>query len=254
VGTGSGALMHFLGQVFGWLTTRTHWFGGDGLVHELRQHLQVSAASLAVAIAVALPIALVLGHYRRGGVIAVNVANAGRALPTYALLVLAVTVFGISSPRPLAWTGSAATFLALLLLGIPPILTNAYVGMLEVDRDLVDAARGVGMRGFQVLLGVELPVALPLVMAGVRTAALGVVATATLASWTGYDTLGTPINVGIAVRDNVAVFAGALLVAVLALVVEVGLAGVQRLLVSPGLRVADRERVGQGRTGWGRAR
>ena len=97
------------------------------------------------------------------------------------------------------------------VLGIPPILTNAYVGMREVDRDLVDAARGgLGMGGLQVLLRVELPVALPLVMAGVRTAALGVVATATLASWTGYDTLGTPINVGIAVRDNVQVFAGAL--------------------------------------------
>ena len=174
-------------------------------------------------------------------------ANAGRALPTYALLVLAVTVFGIGSPPLLAWTGSAATFIALLLLGIPPILTNAYVGMLEVDRDLVDAAKGVGMRGFQVLLRVELPVALPLVMAGVRTAALGVVATATLASWTGYDTLGTPINVGIAVRDNVQVFAGALLVAMLALIVEVGLAVAQRFLVSPGLVSSDRVRAGFGR-------
>jgi osmoprotectant transport system permease protein len=241
--------MHFLRQVANWLGDGAHWFGRDGLLHLLRQHLQVSAASLLVAIAVALPIGLALGHFRRGGAVAINVANAGRALPTYAVLVLAVTVFGISSPRPLAWTGSAATFVALVLLGIPPILTNAYVGMLEVDTDLVDAARGVGMRGFQVLLGVELPVALPLVMAGVRTAALGVVATATLASWTGYDTLGTPINIGIAVRDNVQVFAGALVVAVLALLVEVGLAGVQRLLVSPGLVLSDRAR-----TGFARAR
>ena len=241
--------MHFLRQVVDWLTTGDHWFGGDGLVHLLRQHLQVSAASLAVAIAVAVPIGLAFGHFRRGGVIAINVANAGRALPTYAVLVLAVTVFGIGSPRLLAWTGSAATFVALVLLGIPPILTNVYVGMLEVDRDLVDAARGVGMRGIQVLLRVELPVALPLVMAGIRTSALGVVATATLASWTGYDTLGTPINVGIAVRDNVQVFAGAVVVAALALAVEIGLAGAQRLLVSPGLR-AD----GRARAGWGRAR
>jgi osmoprotectant transport system permease protein len=251
---GASALMHFLGQVFGWLTTSDHWFGGDGLVHELRQHLQVSAAALLVAVAIALPIALVLGHTRRGGVVAINVANAGRALPTYALLVLAVTVVGISSPRLLAWTGSAATFFALLVLGIPPILTNTYVGMLEVDRDLVDAARGVGMNGVQVLLRVELPVALPLVMAGVRTAALGVVATATLASWTGYDTLGTPINVGIAVSDNVAVFAGALVVAALALTVEAGLAGVQRLVVSPGLRDPGGERSRGGGAGWGRAR
>jgi osmoprotectant transport system permease protein len=239
--------MHFLHQVLDWLANGDHWFGRDGLLHLLRQHLQVSAASLLAAIVIGLPIGLAFGHFRRGGVVAINVANAGRALPTYALLVLAVTVFGISSPRPLAWTGSAATFVALVLLGIPPILTNAYVGMLEVDADLVDAARGVGMRGFQVLLQVELPVALPLVMAGVRTAALGVVATATLASWTGYDTLGTPINIGIAVRDNVQVFAGALLVATLALVVEVALAGVQRLLVSPGLASADRVRGGFGR-------
>jgi osmoprotectant transport system permease protein len=239
--------MHFLHQVVNWLGNGDHWFGGDGLLHELRQHLQVSAASLLAALLIALPIGLALGHFRKGGAIAINVANAGRALPTYAVLVLAVTVFGISSPRPLAWTGSAATFVALALLGIPPILTNAYVGMLEVDADLVDAARGVGMRGYQVLIGVELPVALPLVMAGVRTAALGVVATATLASWTGYDTLGTPINIGIAVRDNVQVFAGAFLVAVLALLVEVALAGAQRLLVSPGIALSDRARAGLGR-------
>lgn len=241
--------MHFLAKVFGWLTTSDNWFGGNGLVHELRQHVQVSVAAMVVAILVALPIALALGHYRRGGVVAINVANAGRALPTYAVLVVAVAAFGIRSPRPLAWTGSAVTFLALLLLGIPPILTNAYVGMLEVDHELVDAARGLGMRGRQVLWRVELPVALPLVMAGVRTAALGVVATATLASWTGYDTLGTPINIGIAVQDNIRVFGGALLVAVLAIVVEVGLAGVQRLVVSPGLR---RDEAVPG--GWGRAR
>jgi osmoprotectant transport system permease protein len=239
-----GTLMNFLGQVFDWFSDPDNWFGGDGLIHLLRQHLQVAAASLLVAIVIALPIGLALGHYRRGGAFAINVANAGRALPTYAVLVLAVTVIGISSPRPLAWTGSASTFIALVLLGMPPILTNAYVGMIEVDRDLVDAARGVGMRPLQILFGVELPVALPLVMAGVRTAALGVIATATLASWTGYDTLGTPINVGIAVRDNVRVFAGALVVAALALLVEAGLAGVQHLLVSPGLAAADRERSG----------
>lgn len=242
--------MHFLGQVFGWLTTSDNWFGGNGLVHELRQHVQVSAAAMLVATAIALPAALLLGHYRRGGVVAINVANAGRALPTYAVLVIAVAAnHGIGSPRLFAWTGSAVTFVALLLLGLPPILTNAYVGMRAVDHDLVDAARGLGMRDLQVLWRVELPVALPLIMAGIRTAALGVVATATLASWTGYDTLGTPINIGIAIRDNVQIFAGALLVAALALLVEVALAGVQRLVVSPGLR---REEAAV--AGWGRAR
>lgn len=240
--------MHFFAHVYGFLTTSANWFGANGLVHELRQHVQVSAAAMLAAIVIALPVALLLGHYRRGGVVAINVANAGRALPTYAVLVLAVAAFGIESPRPLAWTGSAVTFLALVLLAMPPILTNAYVGMREVDSELVDAARGLGMRDLQVLWRVELPVALPLVMAGIRTAALGVVATATLASWTGYDTLGTPINIGIAVRDNVQVFAGALLVAVLALLVEVALAGAQHVIVSPGLRTRE-----PARAGWGRA-
>ena len=241
--------MEFLRHVLDWLANSDHWFGGDGIIHLLRQHLQVSAASLIVALLVALPIGIALGHSGRGGVIAINVANAGRALPTYAVLVLMVTVVGIDSPAGLRWTGSASTFVALVLLGIPPALTNAYVGMREVDRDLVDAARGMGMTGSQVLFHVELPNALPFVMAGVRTAALGVVATATLASWTGYDTLGTPVNVGIALRDNTQVFAGALLVAVLALLVEAMLAGVQRLLVSPGITRSDRARAGRGRTG-----
>src|SRR5262245_16015546 len=106
--------MHFFAHVYGWLTTSDHWFGGDGLIHELRQHLQVSAAALLVATVIGLPIALLLGHYRKGGVLAINVANAGRALPTYAVLVLAVAAnHGIQSPRPFAWTGSAVTFVAL---------------------------------------------------------------------------------------------------------------------------------------------
>jgi osmoprotectant transport system permease protein len=239
--------MHFVAHVFGWLTTNDNWFGSDGLIHELRQHVQVSAAAMIVATVIALPIALLLGHYRRGGVVAINVANAGRALPTYSVLVLAVAAFGIRSPRGLAWTGSAVTFLALVLLALPPILTNAYVGMREVDPELVDAARGLGMRDLQVLWRVELPVALPLVMAGIRTSALGVVATATLASWTGYDTLGTPINIGIAVNDNVQVFAGALLVAALALIVEAALAGAQHAVVSPGLRARDTLELGLAR-------
>jgi osmoprotectant transport system permease protein len=230
----------FLGDVAQWLTDGEQWRGSDGIPHLLRNHLQVSAASVLIAILVAVPVGLALGHLHRGGAVAVNVANIGRALPTFALLVLAVQVFGISSPRALAWTGSAATFVALLLLAVPPILTNTYVGMAEVDPELVDAARGMGMRPRQVLTGVELPVALPLVFAGVRTAALNVVATATLAAYTGFETLGTPIIVGIKVRDNPRVFAGALLVAVLAILTEVSLAALQRAVVSRGLTQRDR--------------
>ena len=151
--------MHFLHQVVDWLSTGDNWFGSaTASCTTCASISRCRRPSLLVAVMIALPIGLALGTLPPGGAIAINVANAGRALPTYAVLVLAVTVFGISSPRPLAWTGSAATFVALVLLGIPPILTNAYVGMIEVDRDLVDAARGVGMRGFRSSTGVELPV------------------------------------------------------------------------------------------------
>ena len=161
-------------------------------------------------------------------------------MPSFGILIIAFQVFGL---------GDTPVVIALVALAIPPMVTNSYVGLAEVDKDVRDAARGMGYRELAQLMRIELPLAVPLVMAGIRTSALGVVATATLASWTGYDTLGAPINVGIAVRDNVQVFAGAVIVAALALAVEIGLAGAQRLLVSPGLRSE-----GRARAGWGRAR
>jgi osmoprotectant transport system permease protein len=227
---------HFLVDVWHWLTAGAQWHGGDGVPRLLANHVRISISSLLVAMLIALPIGAWLGHRKVGGVVAINVANIGRAIPVYALLVLAVQIFGITSPTGFGWTGSFVAFVPLVLLGIPPMLTNSYVGVRDVGDDLVDAARGMGLSEGEILRRVEVPVALPLIMAGIRTAMVGIIATATLASFTGVDTLATPIYIGLHTDDNVAVFGGALLVALLAVVADLALAAVQRSVVSPGLR------------------
>jgi len=226
----------FLVDVWHWLTASEQWHGDDGIPHLLSNHVHVSVAALLVATLISVPLGAWLGHRRIGGVVAINVANIGRAIPVYALLVLAVQIFGITSPTGFGWTGSFVAFVPLVLLGIPPMLTNSYIGVREVGDELVDAARGMGLSEGEILRRVEVPVALPLIMAGIRTAMVGIVATATLASFTGVDTLATPIFIGLKTDDNVAVFGGALLVALLAIAVDLVLAGVQRSVVSPGLR------------------
>jgi osmoprotectant transport system permease protein len=235
--------MDFLGDVADWFRDGSHWSGEDGVIHRLAEHVQISLVSLLIAAAIALPIGIVLGHLRRGGLVAINVSNVGRALPTLAVLILFVQIFGIDEPPGvLAFTASLPTLIALVALAIPPMLTNAYVGMTDVDADVRESATGMGMSGPQQLVRVELPIALPLIMAGVRTAAVAVVATATLAAYIGWGGLGRFIIDGLSTQDNVQVFAGAVLVALLSVVVEFILAGVQRVVVSRGLRVG-RERV-----------
>ncbi len=234
--------MSFLRDVWHWLTASEQWHGSDSIPQLAVRHLQVSVAALVVAFLLAAPVAAWLGHKHVGGTLAINVANIGRAVPAYALLVLAVQIFGLRNPAGFGWTRSFVAFVPLVLLGIPPILTNTFIGVREVGGDLVDAARGMGLSDGEVLRRVELPVALPLVMAGVRTAMVGIVATASLASFVGVDTLATPIYVGVNTFDNVPVFAGALLVAALALLVDGALAALQRTIVSPGLRRAGRGR------------
>jgi len=228
--------LHFLVQVWHWLTAGDQWHGDDGVPHLLANHLRVSISSLLVSMAIAVPLGAWLGHRGVGGTLAIQIANIGRSIPIYALLVLAVQVFGITSPRGFGWTGSFVAFVPLVLLGIPPMLTNSYVGVHEVGADLVDAARGMGLSEGEILRRVEIPVALPLILAGIRTAMVGIIATATLASFTGVDTLATPIYIGLSTGDNVAVFGGAVLVALLAVIADLSLAAVQRSVVSPGLR------------------
>lgn len=235
--------MDFLGHAWDFLANGDHWRGAEGIPTLFLQHLQLTAVSVAFAALVALPIGIGLGHLRKGGTVALNVANVGRALPALALLILGVQLVGISDPSGiLTPVESVPAFIAMVALAIPPMLANAYVGMAGVDDEVREAARGMGMNGRQLLQRVELPIALPLVMAGIRTAAVAVVATATLAAYVDAGGLGRYIIDGFAVHDDTKVFVGGLLVAVLAIGVEIALALLQRVLVSRGLR-AGGERI-----------
>lgn len=229
--------MSFLGDVVAWFTADGRWAGPSGIPTRLWEHLFVSGAAMLVAVTVGLPLGVWLGHRRRFGTLAINVSNVGRAVPSFALLVLGAQIWGISE---LVSGLPTAALLALVLLALPPIVTNAYVGMAEVDDGLRDAARGMGMTSTQSMLRAELPVAVPLIMNGVRIAALQVVATAGLAALVGAGGLGRYIVDGFAVRDLPRVFSGAVLVAALALSVELLLGLVQRLATPKGVRLAGR--------------
>ncbi|MFJ9352199.1 ABC transporter permease [Streptomyces sp. NPDC101237] len=205
--------MTTLSDAWDWLTDAAHWAGDDGIGHRLLQHLVLTAVCLVISCAVALPVALVLGHLGRGGALAVNISNVGRAVPTFAVLVLLLLT-------PVGRWGEGPTVVALVLFAVPPLLTNAYVGMREVDRSVVRAARGMGMTGRQMLFRVELPLSLPLLLNGVRIAAVQLVATATIAALAGGGGLGRIITAGFNLASTPQVVAGAILVAAFALVVE----------------------------------
>jgi osmoprotectant transport system permease protein len=235
-------MLSFLSDVGSFLTDGAHWHGAESIPNLFSQHLQLTAVSVLVAAFVALPLGVLLGHHRRGGLVAINVVNIGRALPALALLILADQWTGITPPTGiLAPVRSIPAFIAMFALAVPPMFANAYVGVADVDDEIVESARGMGMSGFEVLRSVELPLAVPLIMAGVRTAAVAVVATATLAAYVDAGGLGRYIVDGFAVQDNVKVFAGGFLVALLAIGVELSLALTQRLVTSPGLRLAGAE-------------
>src|SRR5580692_9847415 len=223
---------HFVASVAGWFTTSANWSGPTGVPELVWRQAELSLAVIVGAIVIGGGIGLVLGHTGRGGLVAVNAANAARAIPSLALL----TLFAIVPWISLKWSGFLAAFLALVALAIPPILTNTYVGMREVDADVRDAAKAMGLTGGQVLRTVELPLATPFLMAGVRTAAIEVVATSTLAAYVSFSDLGTPVIAGLNTNNTVEAFGGALLVAVLAAVVALGLGVLQRALTPPPLR------------------
>lgn len=211
-----------------WLADGAHWRGPDGIPTRLGEHLVLSGEAILIALLLALPVALTLGHLRRGGFFAVNVSNVGRAIPSFAILVIAaLTVTGV---------GNGAALVALVALAVPPLVTNTYVGVTEVDPEVVEAARGVGLSGPQVLARVELPLAVPLIMAGIRTSTVQVIATATIAAFVSAGGLGRYIVDGLAQGDTPKLYAGALLVAVLSLVAELGLGLVQRLATPVGVR------------------
>jgi osmoprotectant transport system permease protein len=202
--------------------------GGPAYVwHFARTQLEVSAVALAGSIAVALPAGLVLGHIGRGELFAVGFGNGGRAVPEIAVVFLLAAVIGV---------GLGNVAIALGILGLPPILTNAFVGVRQVDRTAVEAAEGMGMRGIQVIARVELPLAAPTIMSGIRTSAINIFATATIASIVGYSTLGDLIT-GRDVYGDDGVLAGAIVIALLAMAIELVLAGVQMLVTPRGLKL-----------------
>jgi len=230
--------MHFLSQVLHWFTTGANWRGSSGIPELLWQTAKLSLAVVVTATIIGGGLGALAGHTGRGSIAAVNAANAARAIPTLALLTLLAIVPAIS----INWGGFLAAYLALVVLAIPPILTNTYVGMREVDADVREAASAMGMTGFQVFAKTELPLALPFIGAGVRTAAIEVVATSTLAAYVSYSDLGTYVISGLATQDNVEAFAGSILVAVLAGLVALALAGALRLLVPAPLRASHASR------------
>ena len=192
--------------------------------------LKVTALAMAISLVIALPVGLWLGHRHRGSFIAINTGNVWRALPSLGVLAIGSAFLGI---------GLKNVLLALVVLAIPPIITNAYVAVDEVDRDLVDAARGMGMTGWQILTKVELPLAIPLVMAGIRTATLFVISTTTLAAYAGYgDSLGEIVN-NEAGYHLYGVLGAAICIAALAIVIEILLAALQRAMTPAPLRRAE---------------
>jgi osmoprotectant transport system permease protein len=222
--------MTVVNEVIAWLTDPAQWSGPDGIPVRTVQHLWYSLLATVIAGAIALPIGVFIGHTGRGAVFAINLTNLGRAIPSLGIIILVFTLVGF---------GIVPVLVALIALAVPPIVTNSYIGVRSVDRDVRDAAEGMGMRGRQVLWNVELPVAMPLIMAGIRTSAVQVVATATLAAFVGLGGLGRYLIDGLSQRDLAQVVGGAILVAVLSLFTELVLGRVQTLVVSEGLAERD---------------
>jgi osmoprotectant transport system permease protein len=225
--------MEFLREVAAWYTDAAQWTGRDTLPQLVAGHVWLSAASLAVALLIALPIGLWIGHTGRGAQAAVAFSNIGRAVPSLGWMGIAYPITTGLFQR--GGSGFLPGLIALTLLAIPPIVTNTYAGLREVDAELREAGRGVGMTELQLLRQVEVPVALPVIMAGVRSSAVAVVATAPLMSLVGADTLGQYILAGLRLSDEVQVFAAALLVVAAALLTELGFGWLERRTTSPGL-------------------
>jgi osmoprotectant transport system permease protein len=227
-----------LGQMWDYLQSDEAWSGRNGLPALTWAHIQISVAAMLIAALVAIPPAVVLGHVRRGALAAVSVVNIGRAIPSFAIMALLLPF----SLRYGFGLGFWPTVVALVLLAIPPIFTNTYTGVRDVPADAVEAARGMGMSAGETVRKVEVPVAVPLILTGLRVSAVQVVATATLGALVAYRNLGTPIVTGFTSPDKGPMLAGALAVALLALVTDALFVLAARVLVpwrSPAGRTAD---------------
>jgi osmoprotectant transport system permease protein len=221
-----------------WFADPAHWSGPSGVPARIVEHVEISVAGLLVAAVIALPAGLWIGHARRGVRLAIGLATLGRAIPSLAAIGIVVPITVMIDPQ--LGFKVYPTLIAMVILAIPPILVNSYAGIAGVDGDLVEAARAMGLRERQILRSVELPIALPVIVGGIRSATVQVIATATLGALYGLGALGSYIVEGVAQSDDAKLFAGVILVALLALLAEGGLALAQRRLTSPGLRFTTR--------------
>ena len=235
--------MEFVGEVVTWLTDPANWAGRNGIGIRLVEQVVLSAASLVVALIIALPLGLAIGHTNRGAAAVVSIANIGRAVPSLGWL-------GIFFPLVLLLqtgeSGYLTGILALTLLAIPPIVTNTYIGLREVDRDLIEAGRGMGMREAQLLRRVEVPLALPVILAGIRTSAVQTVATATLVAVVSGGTLGVIIIQGINGGGRERLVGAAILVALLSIGTELLFGSIQRLATRRGAGRSGKPRAATG--------
>ena len=214
--------MNLVTATFDWLTDPAHWSGDDGITTRLLQHLGYTALTLLIASAIAIPLGLWIGHTGRFRSLAIGLSSALRALPTLGVLTLIVLFSGIGLMPPI---------IALVILAIPPLLAGSYSGLESVDRNTIDAARAMGMTEGQILRKVEIPLAAPLLIGGIRSAALQVIATATVAAYVALGGLGRYLFDGIALRDTPKMLAGAVLVIMIALVFDALFAAIQKLAV-----------------------
>ena len=200
---------------------------------KLREHVVLSVVALLIAIAIALPVALLVRNTPVGAAIAINIGNVGRAVPSLAILALALPLLGI---------GFEAALVALTALAIPPILINASTGLREVRKDIIDAARGMGLSGSQILTRIQMPIAAPVIFAGIRTSAVQTVASATLATFIGAGGLGDLIVEGLQRRGPEILLAGAFSVALLAIITEIVFGGLERAFTPKGLKIAQKRK------------
>ena len=229
--------MDLITETMTWLIDPAHWAGTQGIPNRLLEHIALSAAAMVIAIVVAIPAGVWIGHTGRFVSAAVNLANLGRALPSLAVIGLVLPVTVVIDPQ--AGFKVYPTLVAMIVLAIPPVMVNTQAGVAGVDRDLVEAARAMGMREGQVVRRVELPLAVAPILAGLRSASVQVVATTTLGAIFGGGGLGRYLVEGIAQRDTGMTFGGVVLVALLALAVEAAFVGLQRVIRSPGLLRMD---------------
>ncbi|MDR7301254.1 ABC transporter permease [Haloactinomyces albus] len=225
-----------IADLIGWLTNPEHWHGSEGVPAQTLLHLYYCVVSVGIAMLIAIPLGLYIGHTGRGGTVVVGASNALRALPTLGLVTMLVLIFGL---------GEAPALAGLVILAIPAILSGTHAGIDSVPTEIVDAAKGMGMTPAQRLWQVELPNALPLLIGGVRSAMLQVVATATVAAYVGLGGLGRILLNGLAINDYAQMAAAAMFIALLAVAVDLVLAGISRLMVPRGLvLIAEANRAG----------